>query len=258
MASNSLMSNESKIARLFLADTSVARILAIVAVAIIWEFLSRSGYFFHGAIPTLASILEAIIRIISDGNFYEMLATTAFEVAIALAIGLVLGGAIGLLFGTVPFASEAYESYIYYFGTTPKIILLPIMIMWFGIGLGSKIAMGAASCMIPIALGVAAAVRDINPSLLRVGRSLRLTPMQMLLNIYIPATRISVINSIRIGFGICIVGVLLAETKLSRAGLGFMVMEYFRIYDMPSMYGLILLIFVLSGCVNALMAHLMK
>src|SRR5258708_39062470 len=80
--------------------------------------------------------------------------------------------------------ARAYEAYLYYLGPTPKIIFFPVMIMWFGVGAGSKIAMGAVSCFFPIALNVAAGMREIDPVLIRVGNSFRANTWQMVTKIY--------------------------------------------------------------------------
>ena len=67
--------------------------------------------------------------------------------------------------------ARAYEGFIYYLGPTPKIIFFPIMILWFGVGHGSKVAMGALSSFFPIVISVAAGMRQIAPVLIRVGRA---------------------------------------------------------------------------------------
>src|SRR5262249_50896946 len=71
------------------------------------------------------------------------LGTTAYEIGIAMLIGGLSGLVVGLLLGGSKFMSRAYEAYLYYLGPCPKIIFFPLMIMWFGVGPGSKVAMGA-------------------------------------------------------------------------------------------------------------------
>ena len=112
---------------------------------------------------------------------------------------------------------SAFERYLYYLGPTPKIIFFPIMIMWFGVGPASKVAMGALSCFFPIALSAAAGMRQIDPVLIRVGRSFRVSRWQMVTKIYLPAMRAPILNGVRLGLGVAIIGTLLAETKLSNA-----------------------------------------
>ncbi len=114
---------------------------------------------------------------------------TAGEIGTGLLIGGLSGLAVGILLGSNKLLSRAFEAYLYYLGPTPKIIFFPVMIMWFGVGPGSKVAMGTISCFFPVALSAAAGMRDDRPVLIRVGRSFRATTWQMVTKIYLPAMR---------------------------------------------------------------------
>jgi ABC-type nitrate/sulfonate/bicarbonate transport system permease component len=110
--------------------------------------------------------------------------------------------------------------------------------------------MGTISCFFPVAISVASGVRDVRRVLLHVGHSFRATTWQMATKIYLPAVREPLLNGLRLGFGVAAIGVLLAETKLSKAGIGFMVMDAYRRFDMPGMYALLLLVVFLVAGVN--------
>src|SRR5207253_7250287 len=116
-------------------------------------------------------------------------------------------------------------------GPTPKIIFFPIMIMWFGVGPGSKVAMGAISCFFPIALSAAAGMRQIDQVLIRVGKSFRAATWQMAAKIYLPAMRHPIVNGVRLGLGVAVIGTLLAETKLSNRGIGFLIINSYSTFD---------------------------
>src|ERR1044071_8444198 len=105
--------------------------------------------------------------------FYWHLYVTIAEVAAAMVIGGLSGLIVGLALGANPFVSAAFERYLYYLRPPPKIVFFPVMIMWFGVGRESKVAMGTVSCFFPIALSVAAGMRQIDQVLIRVGRSFR-------------------------------------------------------------------------------------
>ena len=126
------------------------------------------------------------------------------------------------------------------------------MIMWFGVGPGSKVAMGVLSCFFPVALSAAAGMRGIDKVLIRVGRSFRASTWQMVTKIYLPAMRMPILNGVRLGLGVAIIGTLLAETKLSNRGLGFLIINAYSTFNMPRMYALLIVLFVLSIGVNAL------
>jgi ABC-type nitrate/sulfonate/bicarbonate transport system permease component len=233
------------------------RVGAIVLALVAWEALSASGLLFRDVVPSLAKIASALARTLSNASFYGHLAATAGEVGAALAIGGVAGLALGIALGANRFLSRAYEPFVYYLGPTPKIIFFPVMIMWFGVGSGSKIAMGAVSCFFPIVISAAAGVRAVDDVLVRVGRSFRASRWQMATRIYLPAMRAAVVNGVRLGLGVAIIGTLLAETKLSNRGLGYLVIQAYATFDMPRMYALIVVLFVLAIGANALLGRLM-
>ena len=234
---------------------TLLRVAIIVAVLVLWQLVSVSGLLYRDVVPSLDAIAAALYKTLSDPGFYVHLATTGYEIAIALLIGGLSGVAVGLLLGASKLLSRAYEALLYYLGPTPKIIFFPVMIMWFGVGAGSKIAMGAVSCFFPIALNVAAGMREIDPVLIRVGRSFRANPWQMVSKIYLPAMRYPVMNGLRIGLGVALIGTLLAETKLSNRGIGFLVIQAYSLFNMPQMYSLLIVLFVVSIGANALIGR---
>ena len=187
--------------------------------------------------------------------FYWHLYVTIAEVVMAMIIGGLSGLLVGLALGANPFLSRAFERYLYYLGPTPKIVFFPIMIMWFGVGPESKVAMGTLSCFFPIVLSVAAGMRQIEGVLIRVGRSFRLNTRQMVTKIYLPAMREPIVNGIRLGMGVALIGTLLAETKLSNRGIGFMIIDAYNTFDMPRMYAALAVLFVLAIGANSLVGR---
>jgi ABC-type nitrate/sulfonate/bicarbonate transport system permease component len=234
----------------------LVRVSIVLAMLIAWEALARSGLLYRDVVPSLVAIGAAIAREVGRGEFYGHLGWTGLEVATALAIGATSGVLVGLVLGANRFLSRAYEPYLYYLGPTPKIIFFPVMIMWFGVGAGSKIALGAISCFFPVALSVAAGMRQIDRVLIRVGASFRATPAQMATKIYLPAMRQPVLNGIRLGFGVAVIGTLLAETKLSNRGIGFLIVQAYSTFDMPRMYALLIVLFVLAIGANSLIGRI--
>jgi ABC-type nitrate/sulfonate/bicarbonate transport system permease component len=227
------------------------RVAIIVTLLIGWEALARSGLLFQDVVPSLIKIAAALGTLVVSAAFWTNLGVTALEVALAMLIGGGAGLATGIVIGGSRFLTRAYEPYLYYLGPTPKIIFFPVMIMWFGLGTGSKIAMGAISCFFPVALSVAAGMRGIDEVLIRVGRSFRASPLQMVTKIYIPAMIAPVINGLRLGLGVAIIGTLLAETKLSNQGLGFLIIQSYQRFDMPEMYAVLIMVFALAALINA-------
>ena len=239
-----------------LSGVAVPRLVAVMVIAAVWQGLASSGLLFRDVVPSLDALAAGLGRVVGDAGFYRNLGVTALELVAAIVFGGVAGVAAGLALGVSPFASAAFERWLNYLGPTPKIILFPVLILLCGVGLGSKIAMGAVSCFFPLAIAVAAGVRGVDPVLLLVGRSFRARPWQSVLKIYFPAMVAPLLNGMRLGFGVALIGVLLAETKLSNQGIGFLVMQAYQRFDMPRMYGLLILVVALAAVVNLVLQRL--
>jgi NitT/TauT family transport system permease protein len=257
---------------------TLLRIAIVVVTLLAWEVIARSGLLYRDVVPSLTAIGSALWRLLAVPDFqnptvlslpfidYELklplpqfywhLGVTTGEVGTALAIGGLSGLLAGLLLGGNRLLSKSFEPYLYYLGPTPKIIFFPVMIMWFGVGPGSKIAMGAISCFFPIALSTATGMRQIDKVLIRVGQSFRANAWQMVMKIYLPAMRHPTINGVRLGLGVAIIGTLLAETKLSNRGVGFLIIQAYSLFDMPRMYAMLIMLFVVAIGANALVGRL--
>jgi ABC-type nitrate/sulfonate/bicarbonate transport system permease component len=241
---------------LMASPVTVLRVAIVLAALAIWQFLSLSGWFYRDVVPSLVAIGGALIELLTTGNYYFNLGVTAAEIGTALVIGGLSGLVVGILLGGNRFLSRAFEHYLYYLGPTPKIIFFPVMVMWFGIGTGNKIALGTLSCFFPIALSVAAGMRQIDKVLIRVGKSFRANGWQMVWKIYLPAMRHPIVNGFRLGLGMALIGVLLAETKLSDKGIGFLIINAYSTFDMPRMYANLIVLFVLAIGANAVVGRL--
>jgi ABC-type nitrate/sulfonate/bicarbonate transport system permease component len=240
----------------FVSPVTLVRAAIIAGVLLIWEAVAASGLLFRDVVPSLLVIGGAMVELLAERATYWHLGVTAGEIGAAMLIGGFAGLAVGIALGSNRLLAQAFESYLYYLGPTPKIIFFPIMIMWFGVGPGSKVAMGTLSCFFPVALSAAAGMRQIDKVLIRVGRSFRASTWQMVTKIYLPAMRLPVINGVRLGLGVAIIGTLLAETKLSNRGIGFLIINAYSTFNMPRMYALLIVLFVLSIGVNAAVGKL--
>jgi ABC-type nitrate/sulfonate/bicarbonate transport system permease component len=288
MAQTGHLTRAPQAAGLMLSPVTLLRIAIVVVAVALWEAAAYAGALLAPVNPALSSLLskvtpslvvigQSLIELLGqadlkwpvdigiDGwrwaqdfsipSLYWHLYVTISEVATALVIGGLAGLAVGLLLGANPFVSAAFERYLYYLGPTPKIVFFPVMIMWFGVGVESKIAMGTLSCFFPIVLSTAAGMRQIDSVLIRVGRSFRLSTWQMVTKIYLPAMREPIVNGVRLGMGVALIGTLLAETKLSNKGIGFMIIDAYNTFDLPRMYAVLLVLFVIAIGANALVGR---
>ena len=239
-----------------LAPARLLQGLSLLVIWAAWEAVAQSGLVWHGAVPSSFAILQALAEMLATVDFYRQLAVTLGEVLAALAIGCGLGLAVGLVLGAREFLGRAFEPYLHYLAPTPKIVFLPVVMLLAGVGPASKVTLGALSCFFPMALSIAVGVRGVDPVLLKVGRSLRLRTAQVVRLIYLPALVPPILVGLRLSLGLALVGCLLAEVRLSSAGLGFIAMQAYNRLDMPGTYAVLLVIFALAALGNAAVARI--
>jgi ABC-type nitrate/sulfonate/bicarbonate transport system permease component len=237
-------------------SVTLVRLVIIVVVLATWEIVAASGLLYRDVVPSLGRIAVALMNILLSRDFYWNLSVTTGEIAAGLAIGGIAGLIVGIVLGANRLFGRAFEPYLYYLGPTPKIIFFPVLIMWFGVGPASKVAIGAVAAFFPIALSTASGMRQIDQMLIRVGQSFRANLWQMTTKIYLPAMRHPVVNGVRLGLGVALISALLAETKLSNRGVGYLISQAYALFDMPRMYAILIILFVLSIGANALVGRL--
>lgn len=227
------------------------RVVGFLTLLALWEAAGASGLFFRGVLPSTVLIAQAMFQLLTTPSFYHHFLVTLTEVVVAFVLGSVGGMIVGLLLGASRYAGAAFEPFIHYLAPTPKIVFLPILLVLFGVDMGSKIALGTISAFFPMALNIIAGVRQVSPVLLRVGKTFNLTTAQTVRMIYVPALVPPLATGLRIALGISIVGCLLAEYKLARAGLGFLAGQYYESFQIPSMLAVLIVIFVCAAAGNA-------
>ena len=234
------------------------RLATLVVLAIVWEIFGQTRFVFGEALPPISAVAVAAAREIASVSFYAHLGVTAGEVAGGFAFGVLPGVATGLLLGARRVLGAAADPYIAALATTPKIVFLPIVMLLVGVGPGSKVALGALSAFFPVVIATAAGMRAMPPVFVRVGRAFNLRSGQMVRMIYLPALALPIVTGLRLGLGVCIVGVLLGELKLASAGLGFLARDYYDQYDFASLYAVVAIVFALASLANGAMSRLAR
>jgi ABC-type nitrate/sulfonate/bicarbonate transport system permease component len=232
------------------------RLVTVAACVALWEGLARTGWFYRGVIPTTASVAVALVGEVARPEFYRHCGITLAEVSAGFVAGGLAGVALGILFGARHFLWRAAAPYVNAIGSTPKIVFLPILFLLFGVGIESKMAKGALSTFFPVVVSTTAGMLAINPVWLRVGASFRLTRWQTITKIYMPAMVRPVVTGMRLGLGVGIIGVLVAEIKYANGGLGYLAIQYYTQFDIPRMYAMLLIIFALAVLANVGMTRL--
>ncbi|MBI5911879.1 MAG: ABC transporter permease [Betaproteobacteria bacterium] len=234
------------------------RIVTIALVLLAWEALAWSGLVFQGVVPSSLTVLASAARQLSEGEFYGHLWRSSQEIGLGFVIGSVVGIAVGTAMGLWVFFGGAVQPFIHVLAPTPKIVFLPVLMILFGVDMGSKIAMGAISAFFPVVVTSHEAIRLVPQVLIHVGRSFQASRRQMITKIYFPAMLPAVTTGMRLGLGVAIIGTLLAEIKLSNRGLGFLAIQQYDAFRIPDLYAVLLLIFSLAVAANMLIGRLSR
>jgi NitT/TauT family transport system permease protein len=220
---------------------------AIGAAFIGFMGLSAAFPFF----PSPAAVLGTTLTFLQTGEIYPHLLITLYETGVGFAIAIVLGITIGLALGGTRAIGELFEPIILSAYAVPKIILLPVLLAIFGVGLEAKIANAAIHGVFPVILNTAVGVREVNRILLKLARSMNATRWQTFQKIVFPSTVLPVFTGIRIGLGFAVLGSLLAELFEAKIGLGFLVTHFYNNAQISKMLATILFVFILTMSVNA-------
>jgi len=231
------------------------RVATLLALWAAWEIAARSGVFYEGIIPSSFLVLRSMARHAVDPVFYGHMARTVYEVLVGFALGTIVGLVGGILLGANRFADTAAAPYLHGLASTPKIVFLPILMLLFGAGPGSKIAMGAFSAFFPLVIAVAAGMSQISPVHIRVARGFNASFLQIVRTVYLPSLVAPALTGMRLGLGVAIIGVLLAEIKFSDRGLGHLAIQHYNFFRVADMYAVLLLTFALAVLANAVMGQ---
>lgn len=232
------------------------RVFALAGLWLVWEFLGASGLVYPGVLPSWFRIVPALAGLVAAPDFWFHLAVTGTEVGLAFLLGSTFGIAVGLSLGVDRWIGPPLERYLTYLASTPKVVFLPLFFILFGIGISSKIMIGAFACSFPVALGTADAMRRIPAVFVRVGRSFGLTGWQLARMIYLPALTGPVLTSMQIGLGIACSACLIAEMRVANKGLGSLLAVSYDRARFPEVYAFLIIIvgFAVGG--NALLTRL--
>jgi NitT/TauT family transport system permease protein len=185
--------------------------------------------------------------------FWDHAAATLAAFLLAFLLSALIGLALGLLFGVRRFAGDVAEPLLAGFYTIPKVTLYPVVLLIFGLGMSAKVAFGVMHGLVPITLFTLGAVRNLSPVLIRTAKVLHLSPGRTMLWILVPACLGDILNGLRIGFSLSLLGVLIGEMFSSQRGLGFLLVNGMAQHNVPLSTAIVTVIVVVAIAANTAM-----
>lgn len=230
------------------AGTVLIGVLSVV----MWALLSVSPAGFVVASP-LRSLQIMVSGLIGPDPTILPHAVSTFSAALfGFGLAIAVGVSWGVFLGVSWYWRSVWEPIILSTYSIPKIILFPIFLFIFGIGLWAQVSMAFIHAVFPIIVNVMTGVKEVNPTLVKVGQSFKANPWQMVSKVYFPSIALSLVVGLRMGFSFSILGVVLSELFASREGLGRLIMRRYAVMDINTMFAAILLLFIVAFVGNLL------
>ena len=187
----------------------------------------KAAFFFGEPLKVAARIWDWF----SSGYIYPHLGVTLTETALAFVIGTLLGLVMGLWLALSPTASALLDPYLKAVNSMPRVILAPIFAMWFGLGMGSKVALGVTLVFFIVFFNVYQGVREVSHTVLANARMLGASERQLLRHVYIPSAMSWVFASLHNSVGLAFVGAVVGEYLGSASGVGYLILQAEGTFD---------------------------
>jgi NitT/TauT family transport system permease protein len=195
------------------------------------------------------AIAARLYELFTSGEIYPHLWTTAQELVFGYVIGVAGGVLGGYALGRSPRLARIFEPYVMAFYGVPKIALAPLFIIWFGIGMGSKIALASIMVFFLVFYNVFAGVRSVDRELVNLTLVMGANQRQLTYHVYLPAAAPYVMLGMRMAIPYSVIGVIVGEFTSSTQGLGLFIHEASATYDPAGVFAgiVILLGFVMAA-----------
>jgi NitT/TauT family transport system permease protein len=222
-------------------------LIAVVGVGLLllvgWQAVVIVGDYPRFLLPGPLDVLGRLASAVGGGIIGPHLATTLTEILLGLALGVGSALLTGLLLARSRMAERLLSPYIVAAQATPILALAPLIVLWFGSGLLSKVLICALICFFPMVVATTVGLRSIDPGLMELGRSLRATRRQLLATIEIPAALPQILGGLKIAVTLAVVGAIVAEWVGGDRGLGVLInLARGSMFDTPLMFATLLVI----------------
>ena len=227
---------------------------SIVVLLIVWELLPRLVTFSAGTklfFTTPSQIAGTLWTMFATGSIWHPLQVSASGFAIGLGLAIVVGLPLGVLIGRSRLMNEMLDPFITAFNATPRLVFLPLVMLWFGLGLWSKVIIVFVGALFPILINTYEGVRNSDKVLINVVRSFGAKEWDIARLVVIPNAMPYIVAGLRLAIGRAVLGVVVAEFFGSESGLGVMMVQAAGRYQVDVVFSGLIVFAVLSLAMTA-------
>jgi len=230
------------------------QVLSLAALVVGWEGAVRLGLADPLFVPAPTAVAAALAA--GAGEVVPRLADTLLKALLGYGLAVVLGVSGGLVLGSRRLVHDVAMPYVVALYSIPKVLILPWIVVIFGLGLGTAVLTGMLFAVFPIVLMVAAGTRDVDPALITAAVSMGATRGQVARKVLLPAVLPSVLAGMRVGMVFAMLGVLLAEMFAGNRGMGFHMQRLALAFKAPELFAATVIVSALSIAVVLFLEHL--
>jgi NitT/TauT family transport system permease protein len=227
--------------------TITAASLAVFILA--WEFFGRDVNPIFGSYPS--AILAAFVELVKTGQLATAMLQSMQSFTAGYLLAIVVGVPLGLVLGRFPTLEAALGIYVTAGYAMPLVALVPLLVLWLGLGTAVKIAIVFLMSVFPICINTWFGVAAVPKSLIEVGKSLVASDMTILRRIVLPATLPYIMAGIRLAVGKAVVAMIIAEFFTALSGLGSIIINSANNFDTATMFVPVIVLMILSTLLNA-------
>lgn len=224
------------------------QLLTLFAFGFTWEFVARNGYIDPLFIGTPSKILKfGYVELFVTGKLVEDMLWTIAGTAISFVLGSVAGIATGLLFVSVPTAERFCEPFLSAMNALPRIALAPLFLLWFGLGIGSKVALGFSLTYFIVLSSTVAGARSVDRDFLVLARTLGASPAKIFMRITLVSAVPTLFSGLRLGVIYSLLGVIAGEIISAQHGLGQQLSYLAGTFQIDGVFAVLLLLALLGS-----------
>ncbi|MEM8686023.1 MAG: ABC transporter permease [Pseudomonadota bacterium] len=228
----------------------VGPVVFVVLIALI-EIGTRTGFITPLTLPRPSDVFATFVELWSTGALWQHLLPSLTRLLVGSALGAVTGVAIGIAIGLFSHARAGLVPLVAALFPVPKIALLPLFVIWFGIDEGSKYALIALGTFTPTVVATYGAVDNVDRSLIRMGQSFDLTWRSIVWKIVLPGAMPGILSGLRISLAIGIILLVAAEMLGAEYGIGAYILQAGSLYDLERLFAGVVILSVLGVAVSA-------
>ncbi len=223
-----------------------------------WEYASNRGWLSATFFGQPSGIAKFLVENVADGKFWTDLGWTMAGTVLAFVLGAVTAIGVGLAFVRYPSLERFLEPYLSAVSVMPRIALAPLFILWFGLGLGSKVAIGFSLCFFIVLSATVAGMRGVSADHLTLCRTLGASPTQVFFRVTLPGAVPVLFSGLRLGLIYSMLGVVGGEIIASEKGLGQSLAYLGSTFNLNGVMALLLVLALLGVAVVRAMTWLEK